>query len=512
MKKRLMVALLVLAAMLVCVAAASAEIFVPLTVDEVPNLPEMPQGPEFTLVTEEDRYVLKTDWKDFFVDYGLRIWANSYDENGEDYVEQEIEFSYDETTSSFVSDSVLTIPENDVTNTTLLFVGDLYRDDTGRWDDSVNIHYNLKTLEKNSCFLTTWRDDRQVDYTWQNEQLVEWNNWSDWSDSSLSVNFDDNGDIMRYGYIPSNAGDTSFPTVYTREGDMLQCGFVVDGTEYAYFDNTWCLITDDNPWGEPVAPPEGYDLAKLRELFPPLIDPVPTSTASPSTEPTAAPTAEPTAAPSDEPTSEPTPEATPAPTADPTAEPTVAPTAEPTPTPTPTPSPYTWYSHNTQGLVGLPLRDLYPDLTDKWYNVVPVDLTVQGRQAYPLVASNLFHMGTAYVDILGDSVTVTYKTPGNKWTAYLAVEDEALAWFTAPGDITTEFLENPAGEVAFGEPVSISESLNGQDVALLFICNHVTYRQPCLGDTGYLTRYWPNLPEWKEYREGLMMLLERMGE
>ncbi len=229
-------------------------------------------------------------------------------------------------------------------------------------------------------------------------------------------------------------------------------------------------------------------------------------------------TEEPTQSPTDDPGIEATPATTLAPTSlpavnatpEPTPEPTAAPTAEPTPTPTP--SPYTWYSHNTQGLVGLPLRDLYPDLTDKWYNVVPVDLTVQGRQAYPLVASNLFHMGMAYVDILGDSVTVTYKTPGNKWTAYLTVEDEALAWFTAPGDITAEFLENPAGEVAFGEPVSISESLNGQDVALLFICNHVTYRQPCLGDTGYLTRYWPNLPEWKEYREELMGLLERMEE
>lgn len=172
----------------------------------------------------------------------------------------------------------------------------------------------------------------------------------------------------------------------------------------------------------------------------------------------------------------------------------------------------TWYSHNTLGLVGLPLRDLYPDLTDRWYNVVPVDLTVQGRQTYPLVASNLFYMGTACVDILGDSVTVTYQTPGNRWTAYLAVEDEALVWFTSVSDITSAFLENPVGEVAFGQPVSISEQLNGQDVALLFICNHVTYRQPCIGETGYLTRYWPNLPEWKAYRESLLPLLDRLPE
>lgn len=171
MKKRLVVALLVLAAMLVCVAGASAEIFVPLTVDEVPNLPEMPKGPSFTLVTEEDWYVLKTDWKDFFVNYGLHIWANGYDENGEDYVEQEIEFSYDETTSSFVSDSVLTIPENDVTNIDLHLGGNLYRDDTGRWDDFVNIHYNLKTLQIESCHLSS--EDGDIGYYWNGHQLTK---------------------------------------------------------------------------------------------------------------------------------------------------------------------------------------------------------------------------------------------------------------------------------------------------------------------------------------------------
>ncbi len=199
--------------------------------------------------------------------------------------------------------------------------------------------------------------------------------------------------------------------------------------------------------------------------------------------------------------------------------PTVSP-SDPKPTsqpsnPEPTPQPFTWFDHNTLGLVGLPLRDLYPDLTSKWYNIVPVDLTVQGRQTYPMAASNVFSMGSAYVDVQGDSVTVTYELPsasGARGQTYLTLEDECLAWFTSASDITSDFLNAPSSSLQFGESVSIKDTLGGADTALLFICNHVSYRQPCFGDTGYLTRFWPNSSEWKDYRESLTTLLERLPE
>lgn len=166
-----------------------------------------------------------------------------------------------------------------------------------------------------------------------------------------------------------------------------------------------------------------------------------------------------------------------------------------------------WYPNNTVCVAGYSLRDLYPELTDKWYNVVPVDLTQDGVQTFRLVASNLFYIGQAAVIVDGDNVTVEYALiPGG----HGYVKSEALTWFTAVGDITTEFLENPEGDVAFGQTISREKDLGGQDVALLFICNHVTYRQPYFNNGVNLVRYWPNHHAWVDYRESLQPLMEQV--
>lgn len=168
----------------------------------------------------------------------------------------------------------------------------------------------------------------------------------------------------------------------------------------------------------------------------------------------------------------------------------------------------TWHPNNTVGLVGLSLRDNYPDLTNKWYNVVPVDLTKDGVQTFRLVASNLFYIGQAAVVVDGDNVTVEYALANG----HGYVKDECLRWFTNVSEITTDFLNTPESDLAFGQTISRSKDLNGQDVALLFICNHVTYRQPYTNSGVNLTRYWPNLDEWKAYREDLNALMERLPE
>ena len=167
---------------------------------------------------------------------------------------------------------------------------------------------------------------------------------------------------------------------------------------------------------------------------------------------------------------------------------------------------YTWYDHNTVGLVGLSLRDM--GITDKWYNVVPVDLTQDGVQVLDLVGSNLFHIGKAYVTVQDGQVTVDYELfPGQGY-----LKDECVQWFTSLDDITTDFLNNPTSDVAFGQELSIADDLGGAETAILFICNHVTYRQPYNGDNGYLSRYWPNRQRWIDYRAELTELLEGMSK
>ena len=136
--------------------------------------------------------------------------------------------------------------------------------------------------------------------------------------------------------------------------------------------------------------------------------------------------------------------------------------------------PSMWYGYNTMSLIGLSLRDMYPDLTKKWYQVVPVDLTQEGVFNFPTAVSNLFYFGGCTVTIRDGNVTTDYHIPRGE--AY--PKSDCLMWFTDIGEITSEFLNNPRGSYQFGQPVSIREDLKGRDIALLFICNQITYRDP----------------------------------
>ena len=133
-----------------------------------------------------------------------------------------------------------------------------------------------------------------------------------------------------------------------------------------------------------------------------------------------------------------------------------------------------WYHNNTMSLLGLSLRDMYPNLTNKWYQVVPVDLTQDGVFRFSTVASNEYYLGSCIVTIQDGTVTTDYTIP----SGCVDPISNCLMWFTDIGDITAEFLENPVGSYEFGQPVSIEDDLKGQDIALLFICNRITYRVP----------------------------------
>jgi len=165
-----------------------------------------------------------------------------------------------------------------------------------------------------------------------------------------------------------------------------------------------------------------------------------------------------------------------------------------------------WYPDNTVTVCGLTLQEVSPDLPDKWYNVLPVDLTKDGRQTYFLMISNMHYIGRCYVDVWGDEVTVSYGLLENSAIEPLSSYGR---WFTSLSQITDASIESEADGFVFGEPLSISEDLCGADTALLFIRSKATYYQP-FRDGTTLTRYWRNKPEWKEFREGLQELLPRV--
>lgn len=164
------------------------------------------------------------------------------------------------------------------------------------------------------------------------------------------------------------------------------------------------------------------------------------------------------------------------------------------------------YPHNTMSLVGLPLQEVRPGLTDKWYHIVPVDLTKEGTVRYRTAVSNMYLTGYCDVTVQDGKVTVDYAVP----EGYFEIEKQCMAWFTDIEEITPEFLNDPQSGFRYGVPVDIGEELNGQEIAILFICNRVTYQLPLDGVYAVPVRYYPGSEQMKVLRQELTALLERM--
>lgn len=163
----------------------------------------------------------------------------------------------------------------------------------------------------------------------------------------------------------------------------------------------------------------------------------------------------------------------------------------------------TWYPNNTIGLAGLSLQEASASLPNKWYNVIPVDLTHEGRQTYFLVISNALFIGECYVDVWDGQVTVSYDLIEN--TAIEPLESYGR-WFTSLSQINAQSIESKEDGFLFGEPVDIEGELDGAAVALLFIRSKATYYLP-FSDGTALAEYWRNKAEWKEFRKDLQELM-----
>ena len=305
----------------------------------------------------------------------------------------------------------------------------------------------------------------------------------------VELAFDSQGRLSAYSYTADDGarvrykGDNSLESIVYTQGASSYFYNPADG--WQTYDSLTGRLT-------PCAAPSGVDAVH----YPAFDLQTPPITAAPATTPRPSPSPGEQPMPSDGPASSKAPS-------------TRGPDAPP-PTPSPSPEPArraVWYDRNTVCLAGLSLRELCPERTDKWYPVVPVDLTRQGVQTYDLVAGNLFIIGKATVTIEGDRVTVTYGLA--KGEGY--IKDECLRWFTGLEEITASFLEKPSGTVAFGETISIERDLKGRDTALLFIRNTASYRQPYDGEY-YLPRYWPNLPWRAAERETMAELLRRLAK
>ncbi|HSK68571.1 MAG TPA: hypothetical protein VLA21_04865, partial [Candidatus Limnocylindria bacterium] len=130
----------------------------------------------------------------------------------------------------------------------------------------------------------------------------------------------------------------------------------------------------------------------------------------------------------------------------------------------------------------------------------PLDISADGEQTVPLIASNLYWAGEAKVLVEGGSVTVTYSVlPAMK------VKSEFLAVLpNLDAAVTTD----PAGlrEYAhgFGERISIADRLGGDTRVLLFILNVVDYDSGAPG----LRLFTDRNPAYRAAAEAYRALLE----
>lgn len=169
-----------------------------------------------------------------------------------------------------------------------------------------------------------------------------------------------------------------------------------------------------------------------------------------------------------------------------------------------------YYPRNTVSAFGPHFRDVTPNLTKLWYMFTPVDLSIQGRQTFVLVASNMYEVGEAYVDVNGDTVVVTYSLFHEDKEDFTTERlSEFVTFYNAYTDVTiVEPEDMPApSNFAFGQPFSILNHLGGDTNVLMFIRNRITYYEFPAPNSAYI-RFWENNPEYKARREAMLQMMD----
>jgi hypothetical protein len=162
---------------------------------------------------------------------------------------------------------------------------------------------------------------------------------------------------------------------------------------------------------------------------------------------------------------------------------------------------------NTVSSFGPQFRVISPSFTKKWYMFTPIDLSIQGRQTFTLVASNMYEIGEVYVDVFDDTVNLSY-------SYYYDGESDKIEpvkdFVTIYKDYAEALEHDPDTEqtsFAFGQPFSITNQLDGDTNVLMFIRNNLTYyRYPM--PTKQLSRNYPNSEARKAERGAMLALMD----
>ncbi len=149
---------------------------------------------------------------------------------------------------------------------------------------------------------------------------------------------------------------------------------------------------------------------------------------------------------------------------------------------------------------GIRFRDLENPLTDKWYMFTPLDLSVDGETVYDLVAGDIHVIGTVTVTVKEGFVTVTYEL-FNAHT--VTVYEEFMTLVPALSALTELDYEKMTG-YAYGEPISIQETLGGDTKVLLLMRNLAMYDEGVRG----VEMFQRNSESYDVYVEQLKLLMD----
>ena len=171
----------------------------------------------------------------------------------------------------------------------------------------------------------------------------------------------------------------------------------------------------------------------------------------------------------------------------------------------------TYYPNNTVSSFGPHFRDVTPELTDLWYMFTPIDLSIQGRQTFELVASNIYQVGEVYVDVYQDTVVVSYKMFYDHHGYYSTERlSDYLNFYNSYADVgivEPEDMPQPNTMFAFDQPFSILNHLGGDTNVLMFVRNRISYYRFPSPKAEY-KRFWENTPQNKERRELMLQFMD----
>ena len=128
-----------------------------------------------------------------------------------------------------------------------------------------------------------------------------------------------------------------------------------------------------------------------------------------------------------------------------------------------------WLNDQSVSVAGIRYSEILPDLTDTWYMFVPLDLSQEGEEEYPLLAANASVIGSVQVKAANGKVTVSYLLAEE-------VKDHGLSFALLP-DIAsvTDVNEIDCTGFAFGRAIDIQETLKGNTRVLLHVTGNVDY-------------------------------------